>query len=233
MLRVRRAEMAAVLYGDLEKFLEWRGNGSQCARTGTPLSGMLVAIVAWAGIEPAILRLRVLRQFRGRNDREELTAGPKAKPACTMMFMMRSDVHQPVEALAVDQRFEICANMDIGRGLAGRRIPLDSNPVLRSRTGLIAEIGHEVQRLSLAFACNSEVDGHERRVVDGDSHFLDRSYQHIAIPVLPENRRKQPHELRSPDWRAKIEPRAVPCDPHVEIAAIGRIPEVDRRQTAP
>ncbi len=229
----KRGEMDAVLHDDLGTILESAGTGHGNENAGTSMPDMSVSVVAGAGLEPAILRLQALWQLRGRNDREELATGPKAKPACAVTFVMRPDFHQPVEALAVDQRLEIRANVDIGRRLAGRRIPLDSNRMLRTRTCLVTEIGHKGQRLSLAFACNGEINGHEWRVIDGDPHFLDGCDQHIAIPVLPENCRKQPHELRSSDWRAKIEPRAVPCNPHVEIAAIGRIPEVDRRQPAP
>ena len=51
------AEMDAVLHGDLGTIVEWAGNGHGNTRTGTPMPGMSVSVVAGAGFEPATFRL--------------------------------------------------------------------------------------------------------------------------------------------------------------------------------
>ncbi len=95
----------------------------------------------------------------------------------------------------------------------------------------IADIGAEGQHL-LAFTLrHAHLDGDEGRVDDADADFFHRSYE-IGLPVvvLAQNSRKQPHQRRPADRRAHVEPGAVGADFHVDIAAEGRIPPLDRRQ---
>ena len=64
--------MAALLHGDFGTILESAGGGN--GSVGTSTLAMSVSVVAGVGFEPAILRLRALWQFLGRNDRKEMTA---------------------------------------------------------------------------------------------------------------------------------------------------------------
>ena len=95
--------------------------------------------------------------------------------------------------------------------------------------GGVANVRLEGERLRLAFAVGLEVNRHERGVIDRDSNLLDRRDQHVAVAVLAEDGGKQPDKFEPANRCAEIEPRAVPRNPDVEIAEIGRIPEVNRR----
>ncbi len=81
----------------------------------------------------------------------------------------------------------------------------------------------------MSAALRLEVDRHEGCIVDGYSDLLDRSHQEVLVFVLSENRREQANKLVPTDGRAEVEPRAIPCDPYVEIAAKRRVPQMDRR----
>ena len=89
-----------------------------------------------------------------------------------------------------------------------------------------AESEFTVRALTVLFHFN----GKKRRVIDTDADLLNRRHQKILVRLALEDRGKQLHQRRAADRRAEIEPRAVAGNPHIEIAAERRIPEVDRRQ---
>ena len=71
-----------------------------------------------------------------------------------------------------------------------------------------------------------------RRVVHNDADLFNRSDQKIPLALAPEDAREQLDQPRSPDRRAFVKPRPVPRDADVDLAAIGRVPQMHRRQTA-
>ena len=79
---------------------------------------------------------------------------------------------------------------------------------------------------------DAHLDGEERRVVDLDADALDRRHQHVAFAVLAQDRGEELHERQAADRRAQVEPRSVGGDAHVDVAAVGRIPQVHRRGAA-
>ena len=94
---------------------------------------------------------------------------------------------------------------------------------------LVFHIGLEVDRLGLPLPLNRHPDGGEGRVIHPDSHLLNRGHE-IVFPVviMPQHGGKQLYERFPPDGGIQIEPGAVLGDPHVDIAAKGRIPQVNR-----
>ena len=71
----------------------------------------------------------------------------------------------------------------------------------------------------------------EWRIFDDDADFLDRGNQKILIALALEHRGEQTHQGGTPDRCLLIEPGAVGGDPHVDIAAKRRIPQVDGGQS--
>src|SRR5690606_20643687 len=70
-----------------------------------------------------------------------------------------------------------------------------------------------------------------RRILDADADLLHgRDEIGLAVLVLAQHGRKELHQWHPADRRAEVEPGAVAPDLHVEIAAEGRIPALDRRK---
>lgn len=85
----------------------------------------------------------------------------------------------------------------------------------------LVEIGAEAKATLGAFAFARELDGDERRVLDGDAAALDRGDERIgAIILAPQNRGEELDEAGTGDRGAAVEPGAVAGDPHLEIAVI-------------
>jgi len=120
--------------------------------------------------------------------------------------------------------------VDIGRGLSALGVADDAQRVLGAGACLITHIGHEGQALVLALPLGPEIDGDKGRIIDGDADLLDRGDQKILAPLALEDGREQPYQCRAAYGRALIEPCAVARDPHVQITAKGRVPQMHRRQ---
>ena len=133
-------------------------------------------------------------------------------------------LHQPVEALAVDQRFQPRADLDIGRRLARFGIADHPDRMLRTRHRQLAQIGGEAQPLLVP----RDIDRDEGRVVDGDADLFDRGDEVMPVALALEDRGKKLDHPLATDRRALVEPRAVARDPHVEITAERRIPQMHR-----
>src|ERR1043166_14482 len=94
----------------------------------------------------------------------------------------------------------------------------------------VVDVGAEIQAPAGGRVLDLKLDREKRRVVDRDPAFLDRRYQEILVAFALEHRGEQFDQRGAPDWGLLIKPGAVGGDAHVDIAAIGRIPQVDRRQ---
>ena len=85
-------------------------------------------------------------ELRGRDEGKEGAIGPDAELARLLL----ADLDQAVEALAVDQRLEAAADMDVGRGLAGRRVEDDADRVVGAGGDAVVDLGDEGQPLVAA-----------------------------------------------------------------------------------
>ncbi len=140
--------------------------------------------------------------------------------------VMRADIHQPVKAFAVDQRLQPGADHHIGRRFACFGIPNHANRMFCSGLRKIADIRLECQGLRLALPLDGEVHRHERRVIDGNPDLFDRRDKKIIVAVPAQNGREQTHQFLPANRCAKVKPRPVPRDAHVQIAAKRRVPQV-------
>src|SRR5262245_14396826 len=95
----------------------------------------------------------------------------------------------------------------------------------------VVDVGAEVEDVARRPIRNLEFDREERRVVHRDAALLDRRDQKIPVAFTLEYGSKQLDQRGPADWRLHVEPGAVGRDPHVEIAAKRRIPQVYRRRT--
>ena len=143
--------------------------------------------------------------------------------------MGRAYVDETVEALTVNERFKIGADVDVGRRLARFGVAFDADRMLGACCCHVAEIRLERERLALAAVSGREVDGYKRRVVDGDADLFDGRDEYVAVAVLAKDCGKQLYQFGSANGRAHIKPCAIAGNAHVEITAIWRIPEVNRR----
>ena len=103
--------------------------------------------------------------------------------------------------------------------------------MLRPGNGLVTDMGGERQHLIKTGPVSVEIRGHERGVFDCDSHLFDRCHEEILVLVLAENRREKLNQFEASNRCAKVEPRTITCDPHVQIPAKRRVPQVDRWQS--
>src|SRR5262249_30917226 len=93
----------------------------------------------------------------------------------------------------------------------------------------VVHIGAEVQRSPRLALLHVQLDRKERRIVDGDAAFLYRRDEEMLVALALENGGEELHQRRTADGCFLIEPGAVGGDAHVDIAAIGRIPQMHRR----
>ena len=84
-----------------------------------------------------------------------------------------------------------------------------------------------MQNLSRSILIDSELNGHERHIVNDDAAFLHRSDEKVLISLSFEDGSEQLDQGRTSDRGLEIEPSAVRRDAHIEIAAERRIPKVD------
>ena len=101
--------------------------------------------------------------------------------------MMHAQFDQPVKALAVDQRFEVAADADIGRRLARVRVADHAYRRLRSGDHGVVKVGQKRQILRLTFARDLEINGNERRVLHPDADLFDRGDKEIFIALADQN----------------------------------------------
>src|SRR5690606_33024724 len=179
---------------------------------------------------PSVSGGKPVEQCHGQ-EREEDTARPDAEMPLAVQFVLRPEIDETVEGLAVDQRLEATADMDIGRGFAARSIEHEAERVLRPGNRLLAKIGDEGEDLLTPLALCPQVHRHEGRVIDGDANLLAGGDEEIPIPLALQDRGEKLDKGGSADRRAEIVPRAVAGDADVEIAAEGRVPEMHRRRT--
>jgi hypothetical protein len=60
---------------------------------------------------------------------------------------------------------------------------------------------------------------------------LDRSNEKVLVSFALEHRSKKLNQGRAANRGFRVEPRAISGDPHIEIAAKGRVPALDRRRS--
>ena len=104
-------------------------------------------------------------QFVRGDNTKEAAARPDAEPA----LVMDAKLDQPVKAFAVDQRLEVAADTDVGRGLAIFGVALNSDRQIGAGDGDVFEIGLEGQPLVGATAFGLEIDGDKGGVLDLDA----------------------------------------------------------------
>jgi hypothetical protein len=119
--------------------------------------------------------------------------------------------------------------MHARRRLARLRIGLHHNRVGLARPHLVADVGGEDQVVALA----PDRHGPERQILDRDLQLLDRRHQMIAVRVLAQDGREQPHQRLAADGRSLVHPDAVASNDDVDLAAVFGVPQVDRRQAPP
>ena len=127
-------------------------------------------------------------------------------------------------------RPEIAAHVQIGLEPAGAGFRLEAQRVLRARGDPVVDIGAEIENRPARILLDLQLDGEERRVFDDDADLLHRGDQEILVALALEHRGEQLDQSRPPNRRLLIEPGAVGGDPHVDIAAKRRIPQMDRRR---
>jgi len=117
--------------------------------------------------------------------------------------------------------------MDIGPRRAVRR-GLDPERIVGAGRHLVAETGGEGD----AVRADLGIHGDEGRVRDPDADLLGRGDEEEAPVLALQHRGEQPDHRRPADRRALVEPGPVGPDLHVQLAAIGRVPQMHRRRAA-
>lgn len=149
------------------------------------------------------------------------------------MIFVAAVVNKAVKALPVDQRLQIGANQDVRARFPRFRITRHANRVFRSGRDSVIHVSQEGQRLVAACTSRLKVDGHKGCIIYGNARLFHRRDQKVVISVLANNGGKQFHQFLSPDRRTKVEPRSIPCDAHIKVAAKRRIPQVHWRAALP
>ena len=110
---------------------------------------------------------------------------------------------------------------------------VEAQPVIGAGDHQIAGVEAESEIARLAFALAFQLHRHERCVLDRDVELLRRRDEHEApVFLAPQDRREQPHHFRPADRAALVKPGPVAGDAHGAVAAMARVPQVDRRKLA-
>uniref|UniRef100_A0A0N5A026 NAD-specific glutamate dehydrogenase n=1 Tax=Parastrongyloides trichosuri TaxID=131310 RepID=A0A0N5A026_PARTI len=165
---------------------------------------------------------------RGRqppSQREGLAAGSHQQLSVHRLGLL----DQFIEDRSRDPRPQVGPHMDAWRRFAGHGVGLDHDGMVRPRLDHVADIRREAQNPI------RRLHGHrpKRQVLDPDLQLLGGRDQMIAVRVLPQHRREQPHQFGAANGRAFMDPHAVGADQDVDVAAMLRMPQVHRRQAAP
>ena len=121
--------------------------------------------------------------------------------------------------------------MQIGLEPAGIRFRLEAQRVVRPAGDPVVDIGAEVAARGRSAPSSTSIstarNGASSTVMP---HFSDRRDQEILVALALEHGGEQLDQRRPADRRLEVVPGAVGGDPHVEIAAKRRVPQVHRRR---
>ena len=143
---------------------------------------------------------------------------------------MDPKINQSVKGFPVDQRPKVRPDQDIRRRFARLRVTRDAQGVARIKGRQILGFCGEGQGLIPVRSRYVEIHGQKRGIVDGDADLFNRGDKKVIVPLTLQDRREEPHKRRAADGGAKVEPGAVAGDAHVDLAAKGRVPQVNRRR---
>lgn len=152
---------------------------------------------------------------------------PKVYRTLGGFLLMHGHMRKFVEKWAGDKGIHAAAHMEIGAGLI-RRSP-DFQPVIGIADDQVAgvEAKGEAALATTAFAVQFHCD--KGGVFNFDREFFDRRYQHMGTVFLASQYGgKQPDHFCPADRGALMIPCAVGGDSHLAVAAMLRVPLLDR-----
>ena len=135
---------------------------------------------------------------------------------------MFANLDQPVKRFPVNQRLKIGADMNIGAGFAGGRVPRDPDRVVRPGQNPVADIGYKVQPGGRGV----KIHRNKRGVIDGNTDLFHRGDKEIGVPLALDDAGEQLDQFDPANRCAQIEPCPVAGDPHVDIATKRRVPQM-------
>ena len=95
----------------------------------------------------------------------------------------------------------------------------------------VVDVGAEDEALLAPAALHLHLDGEERRVGDVHVHLLGRRDEVVlAVGILAQHAGEQLDERHAANGSAGVEPHAIGADLHADVAAVGRVPLLDRRR---
>src|SRR6266849_2735913 len=118
--------------------------------------------------------------------------------------------------------------MDIGLKSARRRLRLEPQRVAGATHDPIVHIGAEAKLPPRPAIVDLQLNGHKRRIFYQDAAFFYWSDEEIFFALALQYGSEQSDQGGSADRSSLVEPSTVGRNSHVNLAAIGRIPEVDR-----
>ena len=139
---------------------------------------------------------------------------------------MFADLDQPIKRFAVDQRLKVGADVDIGARLTRGGVAGHPDLVIRPGNHPVADIGDKRQPIGGLI----EIHRNKWSIFHLDADFFHRRDKEIRIPLAPNDAGEQPDQFDPANRRAQIKPCAVAGDPHVDIAAKRRVPQMHRRR---
>ncbi len=123
--------------------------------------------------------------------------------------------------------------MQIGLRCSCLRVDLNPERMLIVKRDALAYVRFKYQDARAFITLAVDVNGDKWHILNNNSDLFDRRDQKISIALPLQNRGKQPHERWPPNRRALVKPGTIAPDAHVDLAAIGRIPQMHRRQAPP
>src|SRR5262245_30181364 len=122
--------------------------------------------------------------------------------------------------------------MQIGSQAASALLRLETQRVLGSAGHPVVHVGAKMKRLAGAGRLEPQLDRDERHVLDRDAALFDRSHKEVAVAFALKYGREQFDKGGPPNRGLEVVPGPVCGDPHIEIAAEWRIPQMHRRKAA-
>src|ERR1019366_6183105 len=165
----------------------------------------------------------------GTGHHEKNTRRNHAETRLALMLPRFADFNEIKKQGAGGERPQIAAHMDIGFHPAGSGF-FKPYRMLATRFDPIPNIGRKSQNLLRPVLRDHHLHGQKRRVLDCYGNFLDGRDENIALRVLAQNGREEPHQGGPGDRGAAVKPGPVAGNLHVDATAKRRIPLLHGRQ---
>src|SRR5262249_7032308 len=153
-------------------------------------------------------------------------------PQAEAIILPHCKLYEVVVDRAGDERLEPAAHQQVGLEPLAAGLDLEPQRMRGASLHNVVDVGAKDERLLARAAAHFHLYGEERRISDIHIYLLDRGDEIMpAVGILAQDAGKQLDERHPTDRRATIDPHTIAADLDADIAAVRRVPCLDRRET--